>query len=159
MTRLKKFLLVLALATLVQGCGDADVQFSRGLQAYDLGDHAKAMSYWVPLAETGHPRAQYSLGILYFKGEGVEQDYDRAFSYFQSAADAGAFGAPLSLCVMYANGFGVEADPIEAYKWARIADNNKNGEAPQWRATLQRQLTAEQIKEAEDRAAAWKPAG
>ena len=157
MRRLQGLFTALALALLFVGCGDADVQFSRGLQAYDNGDFDRAMEYWEPLAESGHPRAEYSLGVMYFKGDGVVQDYDEALRRFRTAADTGAFGAPMSLCVMYANGFGTEIDPVVAYKWARIADNNGNGDAAQWRTTLQRQLTAEEIKTAEELAAAWKP--
>jgi TPR repeat protein len=157
MRRLQRLFTALVLTALIVSCGDADVQFSRGLQAYDGGDFDRAMEYWEPLAQNGHPRAEYSLGVMYFKGEGVVQDYDEALRRFQTSADAGAPGAPLSLTVMYANGFGTEADPVVAYKWARIANNNGSGEAPHWRSTLQRQLTAEQIKTAEEQAAAWKP--
>lgn len=157
MSRGTTLLPALLLAVLIVSCGDTDVQFSRGLQAYERGQYAEAMEFWEPLAAGGHGRAQYNMGILYFKGEGVVQDYDEAMRRFRDAADRGAQGAALSLAVMYAQGFGTDADPAIAYKWARVADNEGSPEAAHWRATLQRQLTAEQIKLAEEQAAAWRP--
>ncbi|WP_371807029.1 SEL1-like repeat protein [Snodgrassella communis] len=32
-------------------------------------------------------KAQYSLGVMYYLGKGVKQDYIKAFNYFQLAAE------------------------------------------------------------------------
>ena len=34
---------------------------------------------WKPLAEQGIAEAQYNLGLMYAKGQGVEQDFMEAF--------------------------------------------------------------------------------
>jgi hypothetical protein len=46
----------------------------KGINAYKSGDYATALREWEPLAEQGHTRAQYNLGILYYNGQGVLQD-------------------------------------------------------------------------------------
>lgn len=157
MSHVQNWATALILTALLVSCGSADVRFSRGLQAYDLGEYARAMEYWEPLVESGHARAQHSLGVMYFKGEGVVQDYDQAIGLFRDAVNGGAHGAALSLTVMYAHGYGTEADPVTAYQWARVADDQDDGNAPHWLGTLQRQLSAEQIKAAQQGAATWKP--
>ena len=40
-------------------------------------------------AQGGHFGAQYNLGMLYFNGDGVEQDYPVAWYYFNKAAENG----------------------------------------------------------------------
>ncbi len=67
--------LVLALALPVHVWA-ADLQ--AGAEAYDRGDYATALKEWRPLAEQGHAKAQYNLGVMYDDGEGVAQDYAEA---------------------------------------------------------------------------------
>ena len=52
--------------------------YQAGFYAYDRGDYATALKEWRPLAEQGHAKAQYNLGIMYDDGEGVAQDYAEA---------------------------------------------------------------------------------
>jgi len=40
-------------------------------------------------ANNGDARAQYNLGIMYKKGQGVEKDYKEAVKWFELAADQG----------------------------------------------------------------------
>ena len=42
-----------------------------GFNAYEGGDYATALREWKPLAEQGDASAQYSLGVMYKKGQGV----------------------------------------------------------------------------------------
>ena len=65
------FVLVLALALSAPVLA-ADSQ--AGLEAYNRDDYATALNEWRPLAEQGHPAAQYSLGFMYTNGLGVPQD-------------------------------------------------------------------------------------
>ena len=62
----------------------ADVQ--AGVDAYSRGDYATALQELEPLAEKGHAMAQFTLGLMYFKGQGVPQDYVRAHMWFNLAA-------------------------------------------------------------------------
>jgi len=44
--------------------------------AYQRGDYAAAMLLFKPLADRGDAVAQYRVGLMYFHGEGVSQDYE-----------------------------------------------------------------------------------
>ena len=49
--------------------------FDEGFAAYERGDYATALEEWLPVAEQGDASAQYNLGLMYYNGEGVPQDY------------------------------------------------------------------------------------
>ena len=85
-------------------------------RAADL-DLAKATAE----ADKGDREAQYSVGRVYFKGEGVPQDLLKAMDYFRRAAEQGNFKAQNNLGSMYAQGQGVPKDVAEAIKWFRKA--------------------------------------
>ena len=40
-------------------------------------------------AEAGDADAQFNLGVMYRKGQGMEQDYKEAFKWWKKAADQG----------------------------------------------------------------------
>jgi TPR repeat protein len=44
-------------------------------------------------AEQGYAKAQYSLGVMYIRGQGVTQDYKEAFKWVTKAAEEGHEGA------------------------------------------------------------------
>lgn len=52
--------------------------FAKGFAAYKSGDYETALGEWMPLAEQGNANAQYNLGQMYNKGEGVLQNYKTA---------------------------------------------------------------------------------
>ena len=91
--------------------------FKTGLDAYQRGDFAAAMKEWQPIADAGDPQAQYNLGLLYARGQGVSQDYAKAAQWYEKAAVQGVPAAQYNLGVMYANGQGVAANPEQAAKW------------------------------------------
>lgn len=51
-------------------------------------------------AESGDAEAQYNLGLMYDKGNGVEQGYSEAVLWFRKAAEQGNEAAIRSLKVM-----------------------------------------------------------
>ena len=73
------------------------------------------------LAEQGDAEAQCNLGIMYYNGEGVPQDYKDAVKWCRKAAEQGLAEAQSNLGTMYANGEGVPQDYKEAVKWFRKA--------------------------------------
>ncbi len=91
--------------------------FEAGLKAYSAGDYATALKEWEPLAEQGAPHAQYNLGLLYARGQGVQQDFSKAAEYYRKAAEQGIVEAEYNLGVLYGNGQGVKKDEAEASKW------------------------------------------
>ena len=76
-------------------------------------------------AEKGDARAQYNLGKMYSKGEGVMQDNAEAMSWYRKAAEQGHVNAQGMLGFMYANGEGVPQDDAAAVVWFRRAAEKK----------------------------------
>ena len=106
--------LCLALGSFVVGCSD---DFQRGVEAYNKGDYATALKEWTPLADQGHAKAQYNLGVAYANGEGVIQDYKTAVKWYILSAEQGNAKAQYNLGIMYDNGQGVLQDYKTAVKW------------------------------------------
>ncbi len=53
----------------------AGADFQAGFAAHNRGDYATALREFRPLAEQGDVDAQFNLGLMYSKGQGVPQDY------------------------------------------------------------------------------------
>ncbi len=83
----RALLLAALLCSLSLTAGAQD--FKKGVEAYQRGDYATALREWRPLAEQGHAKAQYRLGEMYLKGEGVIQNHDYALKWSLLAAKQG----------------------------------------------------------------------
>lgn len=80
----------------------------------------KAVELLEPLANQGHPEAQFSLAILYSKGEHprVAENKNKAFYYFQQAAvDESNKDAQTGLAFCYLNGSGTAVDHEKAKEY------------------------------------------
>ncbi len=113
--------LALAVALLIGLATPSQADYLDGLRAYRLGDYATALREFKPLAEQGDAFAQFRLGVMYEKGQGVPQDYAEAVKWYRKAAEQGHTDAQNNLFVMYAEGQGVPQDYAEAVKWYRKA--------------------------------------
>ena len=109
-------LLVVAGATVA-----AADSYENAIFAYQRGDYALAAQLLRPLAEQGNATAQFNLGVLYAKGQGVPQDYQEALKWYRKAADQGDADAQYNLGLMYDSGRGVPQNAEEAAKWYRKA--------------------------------------
>jgi len=77
-------------AVLALGALDVNAQdFDKALAAAQAGNFETALKEWLPLAKQGNASAQYNLGIIYNKGEGVPQDSAEAVKWYRLAADQG----------------------------------------------------------------------
>ena len=47
------------------------------------------MKWYQKAADQGDIDARYNLGLCYYKGQGVEQDYTEAVKWIRKAADSG----------------------------------------------------------------------
>lgn len=56
------------------------------------------------LANQGNALAQYNLGVMYYKGEGVQKNNAKAVEWFKQAAKQGHTKSQYNLDVMYSNG-------------------------------------------------------
>jgi len=77
-------------------------------------------------AEKGDAEAQYNLGVMYARGEGVDQDNAEALNWYNKAAKQGVAEAQVSLGVAYNTGVGVAKNGTEALQWFRIAAGQGN---------------------------------
>ena len=97
-----------------------------GLFAYERGDYETAFQEFKPLAEKEDAVAQYGLGLMYYYGEGVPQDYILASKWYKQAAAQELEQAQNNLGVMYYYGQGVPKDYAEAFKWYKQAAEQGN---------------------------------
>ena len=72
-------------------------------------------------AEQGDAYAQACLGICYYRGTGVEQNYGEAVNWCRKAAERGDADAQAVLGNCYYHGTGVEQNYGEAVNWYRKA--------------------------------------
>jgi hypothetical protein len=93
--------------------------FETGMDAYERGNYATAMSEWRPLAENGDAQAQLHLGMLYHQAQGVPQDYATARQWYEKAAAQGDASGQNNLGYLYADGKGVPKD--EKKEWSGYA--------------------------------------
>lgn len=134
-----------------------DVQ--AGVHAYDSGDYATALAKLKPLADSGQPLAQVFLGLMYYEGKGVAQDYTQAFEWNNRAADQGEPMAQLGLGVLYGAGQGIQQDLVQAYMRFSLCldDPGVGANCRKHRDVTASQMTQAQIAEAQELARGWKP--
>jgi hypothetical protein len=101
--------------------------------------------------------AQNNLGNLYANGEGVPKNDAEAVKWYRLAADRGYAIAQVSLGNMYGKGAGVPKNDAEAYFWWNLAAAQGIEQAKNNRDIIEKEMTREQIGEAQRRSAAWKP--
>lgn len=112
----KHYLRALALAaTLAAPAAFAD--YEEGVTAAQNGDYATALREFTAAAEAGLDLAQYNLGILYYLGQGVEQNYAEALRWTLAAAEQGHVNAQFNLASLYYYGTGTAADYTQALRW------------------------------------------
>ena len=92
-----------------------------GQSAYDKNDYKTAYDFFLIEANKGDAKAQYNLGVMFAKGQGVLPDYKEAVKWYRLAAEQGDAEAQNNLGFMYNNGRGVTPDYKEAVKWYQLA--------------------------------------
>ena len=120
--------LVLSIACLTT---PAWADFETGMDAYEHGNYATALSEWRPLAEEGNAQAQLHLGMLYHQARGVPQDSTTARQWYEKAAAQGYASGQNNLGYLYNNGKGVPKDETKGVEWIRKAAEQRdaNGQA------------------------------
>ncbi|HZV81528.1 MAG TPA: tetratricopeptide repeat protein [Geobacteraceae bacterium] len=118
MIRKVKIVPSLVLIGLVLAVPAVWASYDAGVNAYRSRDYRRALQEF---KSDGSPASQYVLGIMYFKGEGVEADKGRAVKLLRAAAGRGHLKAQYSLAVICDKGDGVLQDQKEAAKWYRKA--------------------------------------
>ena len=101
------------------------------------------------LAEQGYVNAQYNLGNMYDRGEGVPENDAEAVKWYRLAAEQGNANAQNNLGSMYANGEGVPQNNIRAYVWFSVAAAQGNEIARDSRNRVSEGLTPTQLGQAQ----------
>ncbi|MEE8261956.1 MAG: rhomboid family intramembrane serine protease [Gammaproteobacteria bacterium] len=96
-------------------------RYKKGMEAIDLGEHKKAVEYLQPLAEKGHPRAQFALGNIHGAHWGATKNETKTVYWYEQASKRNHAEAQYMLGIRYADGRGVPADPAKAIELYRKA--------------------------------------
>jgi TPR repeat protein len=142
--------------------GNADAQHLLGLMYY-MGrgvqrDYKQAFAWHYKAAQQGKADAQYVIGAMYYTGNAVPQDQKLAVTWFRKAAEQGHPDAQHALGLMYRyHVAGMPQDMVIAYMLWNLAAANGNRSATEQRAILARQMTQEQVEEAQSLSRNWKP--
>jgi TPR repeat protein len=103
------------------------------------------MAWYCKAAERGNAHAQFSLGLRYDAGNGVQQDAAKALSWYRRAAEQGHARAQFNLGTMYAQGHGVAADEAQAWAWLNLAAGQGIWQASRALAQLAQGMSAGQL--------------
>ena len=117
-----------------EGDGDVDDTYVN-VSCYMLGwimayneteeDDAEAASWLEKAVEKGITWADFILGDMYAKGQGVPQDYDKAVELYKQSADGGDSLSMQRLGEIYENGsYGQKINLEETLKWYKLAAEN-----------------------------------
>jgi len=111
-------------------------------------DYTEALRWLHMAADQGNPAAQFNIAGLYYRGEGVAQNYPEAFRWYrlvtQQADRWSTYPVPAVVRMvaraeamvgtMYSAGQGVDADPVQARTWITKASALGDPLAQKWLA-------------------------
>jgi len=97
-------------------------------KAYASGSYAKAFEIYMPLARQGEARAQLSVGVIFYIGQGVTQNYEEAAKWFVYSGRQGNALAQNMIGEMHDQGLGVPQDYTTAAKWYRLSAEQGNAQ-------------------------------
>lgn len=158
----RNYALALKEITPLAKAGNADAQHLLGLMYY-MGrgvqrDYKQAFAWHYKAAVQGKADAQYVIGAMYYTGNAVPQDQKLAVTWFRKAAEQGHPDAQHALGLMYRyHVAGMPQDMVIAYMLWNLAAANGNRSATEQRAMIAREMTQDQIEEAQALSRNWKP--
>ncbi len=129
--------------------------YGDGYAAYKKGDYVTAVREFRIAAEQGNAYAQYILGVMYDRGQGVPQDYTEAVKWYRKAAEQRDANAQNNLGAMYYQGQGVPQNYVQAHMWYNLAATQGNESAIKNRELLSKEMTPTQLAEAQELARKW----
>ena len=106
----------------------------------------RARGYLYIAASALLPEAQYRLGLVHARGEGVPIDDDVATYWFGRAAMLGHSEAQALLCMSLARGRGITEDLVAAVAWCRVAREGGSQSAAEAEPLLVEPLTPPQLE-------------
>jgi uncharacterized protein len=124
---------------------------------FDCPSEAQALKWFMRAAEQDYPPSMTSIGLAYKTGRGVTQSSRDAVYWFRRAAAYNDAEAQYHLGVYYDAGREAQANRPEAYKWFILSAAQGHCLAIKARDNIVGKLSREQIRGAQESAAAWVP--
>ena len=109
--------------------GHAYAQANVSFRYYAAGDFTEAFAWCQRAAYSQLPWAQYNLGLMYRKGEGVAPSSAEAAHWYRLAATQNFAEAQQKLADLYYTGQGLALNYAHAAEWYRRAADGGNAEA------------------------------
>src|SRR3970282_1293199 len=133
------------------GINTARADFNDGVVAYLMGDYEKAYNTMVSLAKTDEKDglAQYYLGMMYLKGQGVAQDYEEAGEWFRKSSENRLPQAQYKLANLYTEGKGVPKDYEFAFLWYSTGAAHNHALSKKAVENAKARLSGSELKEAQ----------
>ncbi|WP_283241868.1 tetratricopeptide repeat protein [Halomonas sp. PGE1] len=120
-------------------------------------DYQKARDLYLLAAEQGNFESQKMLGDIFYQGIGVAQNYEESVKWYRLSAEQGYDLAQVMLSILYGQGRGVKRNFVIAHMLANLAAAQGNENGRRLRDTSERELTFEQIAEAQMLSSEWQP--
>ena len=134
-----------------------------GIEAYTVGDYAKALAEFQALADQGNADGQYFLGLFYHNAFGVKRDQAEALKWFEKAAQQGEVRSQYYAGIMYAAGQGAAKDLPRADMWLTLSAANPKSSyrdslyTKEEISKVEKKMSPEQIAQAKALVKNWKP--
>ena len=122
---------------LIWVCSSVQADYQAGLDAYHSGEFSVALAEWK--AEVNQPEpvenlaiyreSLYGIAMLFWQGDGVEQDYNISAVWMKQAADINHPGALVKLGFLYTMGQGVPQNFEQAARCFQMAADQGNADA------------------------------
>ena len=136
--------------------GHAPSQFKLGFN-YKYGKKCKEAKQWMQAAiDQNYPNAMEEMGVWYWRGECVSQNFKEAVRLFKHGANMKHPPAQYALGRMYYEGEGVSQNYILAHSWFILGSINGYDTAVHWREKTRKLMTPSQIAKAQELARNWK---
>ena len=134
-------------------CSNMNVQNARN--DYTNNNYKDAFKKFIRLANQGNDTAQFYLGLMYEKGQGVTQDYALAAQWYGKAAEQGYADAQFSIGLLYYKGQGIIEDFVQAHFWFNVAATSGDTLAQEYRSSVEHEMIPDQIAQAQTLAREW----
>ncbi len=120
-------------------------------------DGFQAKHWYEAAAKKGNVKAMHNLARTEFEGQGTDKDMPSAVLWFTKAAGLGLRASQYNLGTLYERGNGVSQNLVEAYKWYSVAASHGDKDAEMRLTILSGELKPDQIAQAKQLAAGFKP--
>ena len=137
--------------------GHAPSQFRLGFYYKSIKKCEKAKQWMQTAIDQGYPNAMEEMGVWYWRGECVSQNFKVAVRLFKHGANMKHPPAQYALGRMYYEGEGVSQNYILAHSWFILGSINGYDTAVHWREKTRKLMTPSQIEKAQEMARNWKP--